>query len=181
MRAVKIPVIIQHLPQGGGVEDISSLVGLSNEFENLEMIKCEANPPDLSIKMVTELSNGRVRSLIGWGGIHWASGSRAGAVGIQPGCGLTDLYLWAQDALDSGEIAEFEHRLDQFIPTISEWISTVEGLIAAEKYVLAARGVITTDYCRAPTIQLSSKMKSQADQLIKLAQTLSETSQRVGG
>lgn len=173
LESVKLPVIVQHLPQGGGVNDVGDLVTLSGQFDNLKMIKCEANPPAESINRVHQLSNNKVETLIGWGGIHWASGAAAGAKGIQPGCSLTDLYLWAEQALLDNNLVEFEQRLESFLPIISEWISSVEELVAAEKFVLAQRGVIESDYCRAPTVVLTEKMKSQALKLIDLTDSTS--------
>ena len=41
LSSVKLPVIVQHLPQGGGVNDVGDLVGMSNKFSNLKMIKCD--------------------------------------------------------------------------------------------------------------------------------------------
>ena len=35
LSSVKLPVIVQHLPQGGGVNDVGDLVGMSNKFSNL--------------------------------------------------------------------------------------------------------------------------------------------------
>jgi 4-hydroxy-tetrahydrodipicolinate synthase len=169
LSVVELPVIVQHLPQGGGLEDVGQLVSMRENYRNLTMIKCEANPPDKSIKQVTDLSFGEVETLIGWGGIHWLSGTKAGAKGIQPGCSLTDLYLWAEKALIEQNYSEFEKRLSKFIPTIAEWIVTVEDLVAIEKYVLAKRGIIESDYCRAPTVEITSKKIDQAKLLIELA------------
>ena len=174
LASIKVPVIVQHLPQGGGVNDVGDLVGMSNNFDNLKMIKCEANPPDESIKRVATLSANKVETLIGWGGIHWFSGAKAGAKGIQPGCSLTDLYLWAEKSLLTEDYSEFQNRLSKFLPTISEWIVTVEDLVAAEKYVLASRGIIESDYCRAPTVKISQKTMDQAKVLIDLADDLSK-------
>lgn len=173
LASVELPVIVQHLPQGGGVNDVGDLVTLSEKFDNLKMVKCEANPPADSIKRVHQLSNNRVETLIGWGGIHWANGAAAGAKGIQPGCSLTDLYLWAEQSLLEKNLPEFENRLGKFLPVISEWINTIEELVAAEKFVLAQRSIIESDYCRAPTVVLTEKMKAQAFSLIELAQSTS--------
>jgi len=151
LAAVEIPVIIQHLPQAGGMEDVAVLAQLADEFQNLAMIKCEANPPIESIERVTSLTHGSVGTLIGWGGIFWSQGVQAGALGVQPGCALTDAYVWAQLALDVGDFAEFEKRLNTFIPWIARWITNVEQLIAVEKSILQRRGIISTAYCRHPT------------------------------
>ena len=133
------------------MEDVAVLAQLSNEFPNLSMIKCEANPPSASIARVEELTNGVVGTLIGWGGIFWAEGVQAGALGVQPGCALTDAYIWAQRALDTGDFMEFEKRVNRFIPWISLWITNLEQLIAIEKSILQRRGIIATGYCRRPT------------------------------
>lgn len=158
--AVKIPVIIQHLPQAGGVEDVAVLAQLADEYENLAMIKCEANPPSASIERVKSLSHGAIGTLVGWGGIFWSQGVQAGALGVQPGCALTDAYLWAQNALDAGDFTEFEKRLNTFIPWITRWISNLEQLIAIEKSVLQRRGIIATAYCRRPTTTWDAEVEA---------------------
>lgn len=171
LAAVKIPVIIQHLPQaGGGMEDIAVLAQLSNEFSNLSMIKCEANPPTVSIVRVKELTDDVVGTLVGWGGIFWAEGVQSGALGVQPGCALTDLYMWAQQALDAGDFAEFEKRLNRFIPWISLWIANLEQLIAIEKSILQRRGIIATSYCRRPTTSWDATVEKTIDEAMAFLQ-----------
>jgi len=168
LKSVKIPVVIQHLPQAGGMADVTGLINLASKYENLQIIKCEANPPTESIKTVNSLTNGRVRTLIGWGGIFWKEGVAAGADGLQPGCGLTDLYLWAERALLAGDHKEFESRLDRFIPQVARWISNLELLIAAEKDVLCRRGIIETNYCRNPTVSLDSQTLGEIQEILEL-------------
>ena len=170
LKSVKIPVVIQHLPQAGGMADVSGLVNLANKYENLQIIKCEANPPTESIKTVNSLTNGRVRTLIGWGGIFWKEGVAAGADGLQPGCGLTDLYLWAERALLAGDHKEFDSRLDRFIPHIARWISNLDLLIAAEKDVLFKRGIIETNYCRNPTVSLDVDTLREIEEMLALVE-----------
>lgn len=160
LSAVKIPVIIQHLPQAGGMEDVAVLTQLATEYETLAMIKCEANPPFASIEQVKSLTHDSVGTLIGWGGIFWGEGVQAGALGVQPGCALTDLYIWAQQALDVGDLVEFERRLDAFIPWIARWISNLEQLIAIEKSILQRRGIIATAYCRRPTTSWDAEIEA---------------------
>ncbi len=152
--AVKIPVIIQHLPQAGGMDDVSDIAMLHKEFANLAMIKCEANPPMESIERVAAITNKEVDTLVGWGGIRWLEGSHAGAVGVQPGCSMTDAYLWAEDALNRNDDKEFTDRLNKFIPWITHWITNLEQLIAIEKEILFRRGIIANSYCRRPTVNI---------------------------
>lgn len=168
LKSVKVPVVIQHLPQAGGMADVSGLINLANRYDNLRIIKCEANPPTESIKTVTALTNGRVRTLIGWGGIFWKEGVAAGTDGLQPGCGLTDLYLWAERALLAGDQQEFESRLNRFIPHVAKWISNLELLIAAEKDLLYRRGIIESNYCRNPTVSLDAQTSSEIEEIFAL-------------
>ena len=171
--AVKIPVIIQHLPQAGGATDLAEVVQLAQRFENFAIVKCEANPPTDSINSVTDLTDGRVRTLIGWGGIYWKDGIAAGTDGIQPGCGVTDLYLWAQESLAAGDQREFERRISRFIPMIAKWIGNLELLIAVEKDILFQRGVIMTNYCRNPTVQIDSQTAAEIKEILSLVKDVS--------
>jgi len=166
LESVSIPIIIQHLPQAGGMEDVAVLAELCHEFPHLSMIKCEANPPFDSIARVREISDGKVGTLIGWGGIAWGAGTAAGAVGVQPGSAVVDLYKWAQRALDRDDVAEFDKRLATFIPWITLWIANVELLVAIEKEILFRRGVIATNYCRRPTTGWDSTLDRTIDEAI---------------
>jgi len=166
--AVKIPVVIQHLPQAGGSSDVADLLTLADEYPNLKIVKCESNPPADSIKRVHEITNGKVQALIGWGGIFWDSGDAAGAKGIQPGCGVSDLYKWTETALDSGDRAEFLRRLNTFIPWVASWIDNLELLIAVEKHILFRRGIIKSDYCRHPTMAITEKAKGEIEECLAL-------------
>jgi 4-hydroxy-tetrahydrodipicolinate synthase len=175
LKSVKLPVVIQHLPQAGGMADVSGLINLANRYPNLQIIKCEANPPTESIKTVTALTQGRVRTLIGWGGIFWKEGVAAGTDGLQPGCSLTDLYLWAERALLAGDHKEFESRLGRFIPHIARWISNLDLLIAAEKDVLRRRGIIETNYCRNPTVSLDSATLRDIEEMLELVEEVQKS------
>jgi 2-keto-3-deoxy-L-arabinonate dehydratase len=159
LQSVSVPVIVQHLPQSGGPEDVESLLPLHGAYPHFATIKCEANPPMESIARIAEKSGGRVSTLVGWGGIRWVDGINAGAIGVQPGSSLTDLYLWAQAALDGEDRVEFARRVSRFIPWVQEWISTVENLIAVEKEVLVQRGIFASAYCRMPTVSVTSQAR----------------------
>ena len=174
LRWVEIPVIVQHLPQAGGNTNLAEILNLTVQYENLKIIKCEANPPTESIKMVHESTSGRVRTLIGWGGICWSEGVDAGADGLQPGSAMTDLYLWAQRSLDDGNRAEFEDRISRFIPKVANWISNLEQLIAAEKTILMRRGIISAAYCRTPTVVLSPEINHEITQVLQLCEEISQ-------
>ena len=172
LQSVSIPVIIQHLPQAGGLEIMDELLHLHDSFPHFVTIKCEANPPTETVARIAAQSVRQVSTLVGWGGTSWAEGIAAGASGVQPGCSLADLYLWAQASLDESDNAEFVERLSNFIPWVREWIETVETLIAVEKYVLVERGLIASPYCRMPTVTVTTQHKQQVAEAISLAKSV---------
>ena len=172
LQSVSIPVIIQHLPQAGGLEIVDELLHLHDSFPHFVAIKCEANPPTETVARIAAQSVRQVSTLVGWGGTSWAEGIAAGASGVQPGCSLADLYLWAQAALDESDNAEFVERLSNFIPWVREWIETVETLIAVEKHVLVERGLIASPYCRMPTVTVTTQHKQQVADAISLAKSV---------
>lgn len=172
LQSVSIPVIIQHLPQAGGLEIVDELLHLHDSFPHFVTIKCEATPPTETVARIAAQSVRQVSTLVGWGGTSWAEGIAAGASGVQPGCSLADLYLWAQAALDGSDNVEFVERLSHFIPWVREWIETVETLIAVEKYVLVERGIIASPYCRMPTVTVTTHHKQQVADAISLAKSV---------
>lgn len=172
LQSVSVPVIVQHLPQTGGLVDAETLLPLHDAYPHFATIKCEANPPMKSVASIVAKSAGNVSALVGWGGVNWVGGLNAGATGVQPGCSLTDLYLWAQAALDRGDKTEFARRVGRFITWVREWMGTVENLIAVEKHVLAQRGIIATPYCRMPTVSVTSRARDSVRRAIELSQSI---------
>jgi 2-keto-3-deoxy-L-arabinonate dehydratase len=172
LQSVSVPVVVQHLPQAGGLEDVESLLPLHEAYPHFATIKCEANPPMESVARIAAKSGGRVSTLVGWGGVSWVDGVNAGAIGVQPGCSLTDLYLWAQAALDGNDRPEFARRVARFSTWIREWIGTVENLIAVEKQVLVQRGIIASAYCRMPTVSVTPQVRADVCRAIELAESI---------
>jgi dihydrodipicolinate synthase/N-acetylneuraminate lyase len=154
--AVDVPVIIQFLPQAGAAVDLAAIVDLHVTHPNLTQVKIEEVPAVPGIELVQERSHGAVTSLVGWGGLEWREAVGAGAVGVQPGCSLIELYVHAQRELNAGDEAGF---LDAFAPLaepLRQWMRHVEVLIAVEKIILQRRGIIASSRCRRPSAILES-------------------------
>ena len=166
--SVRLPVIVQHLPQAGGLEDVKPIVQLRLRHPNLEMIKCEAIPPFATIQAVRDLSGDQIQTLVGWGGMFWEEGINLGAVGVQPGCSLTDLYMWANTALVEENSKEFHRRLTKFLPFIERCLSNIELLIATEKRILKERKIISSEYCRNPTVSLTDEILVSIGEILEL-------------
>lgn len=150
-----LPVIIQYLPQAGSAVSLESMVTLQTEYASLRQIKVEEIPATPAIRLVDDATSGALTSLVGWGGLEWAEAVQAGAVGVQPGCSVPELYLRAQGHLDAGDMDGFERSFAPLRTPLATWLRHVEVLIAVEKHMLMRRGVIASHRCRHPSATLT--------------------------
>lgn len=166
LEAVTIPVIIQSLPMGGNELPLADIVNLHNDYANLLQIKVENIPSAGPVAQVLTESSGAVTPLVGWGGLEWREAARAGAVGVQPGCSLTELYVEAQKHLDQGDDTAFDTVFEPLRGPLEVWMRHPEVLIAVEKHILQRRGVIDSPYCRHPSADLSTADLEHAERMI---------------
>lgn len=148
--AVDVPVIVQHAPaQTGTVLDADAIRGVARVHRNLRAVKVESTPPG---RMVSALLEGDppLASLVGQAGVHWPDAWRRGAVGVQPGCSFTEVYVEVWRRRQSGDQAGAEELHARLLPYLSTWMQHVELIVQVEKTVLARRGLIASDRCRAP-------------------------------
>lgn len=153
--ATSLPVIIQSLPLGGNELPLHDIVALARDFPHLVQIKVENVPSAEAVREVLATSQGAVTPLVGWGGLEWLEATAAGAVGVQPGPSLIELYLAAQDRLNAGDRAGFETAFQPLRSPLQQWMRHVEVLIAVEKIILQRRGIISSSYCRGPSHELT--------------------------
>lgn len=88
-----------------------------------------------------------------------------GAVGIQPGCSFTEIYvelwrLWSTDKI------AFQNLHDRLLPYINYWMQGVELIIKVEKVILKRRGIIASDYCRSPSYMLDEHELRQIEKFM---------------
>ena len=166
--SVLVPVIIQSLPSGGLEIPLGDIVALRQDHQNLSQIKVENTPAVDLVRSVKHLSGGRVSALVGWGGLEWQEASDAGAVGVQPGCSLIELYLGAQTHLDSDDDAAFADSFAPLRAPLTVWMRHPEVLIAIEKHILSQRGIIASSRTRHPSARLTEQDYSLAEDTLKL-------------
>lgn len=161
--AAPASVIIQYAPaQAGTALDAAGLARLAEEHPNLVAVKVESQPPG---RMVAALRDAEppLPSLVGYGGVQMLDALARGAVGVQPGCSFTELYLavWEryerEDHAGAGEL----HR--RMLPYLSYWMQDVSLIVAAEKRIAQRRGMIDSDVCRAPTRELDSHEREMVE------------------
>lgn len=164
--SVKIPVIVQYAPVQTGVRiQPDVFLKLRETLPNADFIKVETQPPGRYVSQLVERSQGRLKSLVGYAGVQMPDVLRRGAVGIQPGCSFTEIYveLWQRWLNDKPAFLLLHNQL---LPYINYWMQGVELIIRVEKLILKKRGIIASDYCRSPSYQLDELERLHVEQFI---------------
>jgi dihydrodipicolinate synthase/N-acetylneuraminate lyase len=165
--SVKIPVIVQYAPMQTGVRISPDVfLKLRDALPNADFIKVETQPPGHYVSQLVEQSEGRLKSLVGYAGVQMPDVLARGAVGIQPGCSFTEIYidLWQLWQADKTKFMTLHNKL---LPYINYWMQGVELIIKVEKVILKRRGIIATDYCRSPGYTLDGREQAYIDQFMR--------------
>lgn len=169
LAAVDVPVIAQYAPaQTGSAIGTDVWLELADRHQNLRYVKVEAHPPGPYLAALREASDGRIGGLVGYAGVQLPDALRRGASGVQPGCSFTELYLdlWARWERGEEDSAAELHR--QLLPFITYWMEDIELIIAAEKRILAERGIVASAYCRQPRYELDRDELTMIDRFLAM-------------
>ncbi|MER5626364.1 dihydrodipicolinate synthase family protein [Streptosporangium sp. NPDC002544] len=151
------PVVLQYAPNETGTSlDAATIAALVRTHPNLRLIKVESNPPGRLIGELAALDP-PVTSLEGYAGVQLPDAWRRGAVGSQPGCSFTEIYVEIWRRLTSGDEAGGEDLHRRLLPYISYWMLDTELIIAAEKQISFRRGLIDSAHCRGPAHLLDTE------------------------
>jgi dihydrodipicolinate synthase/N-acetylneuraminate lyase len=166
--AVRIPVIVQYAPNQTGVRLPPELfVRLRETLPNLSYIKVETQPPGRYVAELLRQSNGKLQALVGYAGVQMPDALTRGAVGIQPGCSFTEVYVKLYRYFQEGNISPMLELHQRLLPYISYWMQGIELIICAEKRILLRRGLIASDYCRHPSYTLDPREEAQIDAFVE--------------
>lgn len=151
------PVILQYAPaQTGTTLDAYTINALAEEHSNLAFVKVESSPPGRLVQALAALP-ASLPCLVGYAGLQLPDALRRGAIGVQPGCSFTELYvdLWARWA--SGDHAGALALHSRLLPYLSYWMQGVELIVSAEKLISYRRGLTDTSVTRSPRYVLDSE------------------------
>lgn len=176
-----IPVIVQYAPaQTGTALDARTLADLSIESPNIRQVKVESSPPGTLISALLD-QDPALSSVVGYGGVQLIDALRRGAVGVQPGCSFVELYLRVWKLWSDGEYEQANDLHARMLPYLSYWMQGVELIVAAEKRISWRRGLIESDYCRAPCHQLDLEEQAMVDRFMAEFQPLLTAAGPTGG
>lgn len=167
LRAVApLPVVVQLAPaQTGSSLTAAAVAALAAEQPNLVCVKAEAVPPGRLVAAL-RAAEPSVPAVVGYAGLQMVDAFERGAVGVQPGCSVTELYqaVWAD--LVGGRVEEARERHARLVPYLSYWMQGVELVVAAEKLISQRRGLVDTAVCRAPGHRLDDHEVAMVDRFL---------------
>ncbi|MDV3124232.1 dihydrodipicolinate synthase family protein [Mycobacterium sp. 21AC1] len=154
-----VPVVVQYAPaQTGTALDATTLRTLADRHPNLQAVKVESVPPGRMISALSAPSPGRaLPSLVGYAGLHMIDALRRGAIGVQPGCSFTELYVEIWNSWTGGDHDAAVGLHTRMLPYLSSWMQGVELIVAVEKEISVRRGWFGSAHCRAPGHRLDDE------------------------
>lgn len=145
--AAEMPVMIQHAPNGPGV-NIEFLKRLLHEVEQVRYIKEEMEPSAHNISALLTAAIPGCWGVFGGSWCRWMpSELERGANGFMPSVEVVDIHVQIWDAFQAGEKAEARRIFNRLAPFIH---LTFNLGLPFVKEVLVRRGIIQTARMRQP-------------------------------
>ena len=158
LEATPLPLVVQYSASLTGTRlELEQLLALRRRYRNLSCVKVDFIPPGPMLSALAELFAGEaVTYLVGFAGLQLPDSLRRGAHGLMGGAGHVAEDLAAFRALQEDPVRGREefHRL---LPLLNFEMQTVGQSIAVHKRLLWERGVIASDYVRAPGARLGER------------------------
>lgn len=150
-----VPIIVQYAPaQTGAALTAEIIEGIAAGRPNLLAVKVESSPPGDFIQDLAALST-PIAAFVGYAGLSLPGAVRAGAIGVQPGCSFTELYVTMWALYSAGDLAGGDRVHARMRPYLQRWMDGVEHIVAVEKEVSMRRGLIATNVVREPGRRLA--------------------------
>jgi len=150
-----VPVVVQYSPAYIGVKlPAETFVKMQEQSPNIGHVKVEPRPPGPMIEAVNAASGGRLRCMIGQGGLTLADCRNRGIAGLMPGVAVVEVYRKLWDGLAAHPISDETWDLhDRMVAMMSHTVPSMDMWVASEKHMLAWRGVIDRKVLRDPSSQ----------------------------
>lgn len=173
------PVVLQYAPNETGTSlDAARLGEIATDHPNFALVKVESSPPGPFITQLASLDP-PLGAFEGYAGVQLPDAVRRGAVGTQPGCSFTEIYVEIWRLYQEGESDAAEKLHARLLPYTSYWMLDTELIIAAEKLISFRRGLIDSSYCREPRRWLDAEESSRIENfLVEFAELLPSLQRR---
>lgn len=160
-----IAIMLQNAPAPMGIGlPLEQVAGLARKVEGIRFVKEEAPPSGQRITRLTELAGDALDAVFGGAGARYVIDELVrGARGTMPACEITELHVAMLDAFAAGDQAGARGLFERTLPLLNmqaifRWRLT--------KAVLQRRGLIDSDFVRAPGPGLDRFDRSELDALL---------------
>ena len=164
--ATDLPIMVQDgSDEIRAIVPFDTLVRLCGAVPSIRYIKVEDVAPGPKITSLAEVLEGRVALLCGSGGLGILDSYERGAIGCISGAATADLFVSLDRAYRIGarDVADDGYR--RLLPLIQFQCQSTELFIAAEKRILARRGLIDNARVRSPGYSLDRREQTLLDAL----------------
>lgn len=153
--SVSIPVVIHDFPDSFGTDISAELVARLGREGGVHMIKMEEPPVGPKISRILSLAEGSMKVFGGLGGVYFLEELQRGAVGTMTGFAFPEILVRIYTHYAAGDVAAAAATFDRYCPLIRYEFQPKLGL-ALRKYTYKQRGVIASDFVRAPGMRMDA-------------------------
>ena len=160
-----LPIMLQNAPAPMGVGlGVEQVTWLAQRCAGIRYVKEETQPSGHRITALMERASSHVDAVFGGAGARYVIDELArGAVGTMPACEVTEVHVAMLDRYARGDIDGARELFERTLPLLSmqavfRWRLT--------KAVLLRRGLIGSDFVRAPGPALDAHDQRELDALL---------------
>jgi 4-hydroxy-tetrahydrodipicolinate synthase len=158
---VRIPVIVQYAPEETKLSiSAQAFLELAGQAGTDIYVKVESKPAG---PLISRLTEGGVKVLVGKGGIPFYEALARGAVGVMPGCSVADRFVKMYDLFLKGQKPEALEEHNRLLPYLCFVDQSTELFLASEKYFLQRRSLIKEVHGRRPDFLLEPVHRQMLD------------------
>lgn len=160
-----IPVLIHDYPDSfGTVLSAPLITRLANEVKGIVGIKAEEPPVLVKLSNVLEKAP-HFAVLGGLGGTYFLEELQRGAVGIMTGFAFPEVLVKIFQQFKAGDESGAAATFDKYMPLIRYEFQPKIGL-AFRKHTFKQRGIFTSDFIRAPGMDLDDRSRRELEALV---------------
>ena len=167
-----VPFVLQDFPLGTNVVMSADVINkIVSTHRNCTILKLEDWPGLEKISKLRSMKNTKETPILcGNGGIFLPFELERGADGAMTGYAFPEMLIKIVELIGSGKREEAHDLFDQHLPLIRYETQPGMGL-SVRKYVLKKRGIIDSDFVRAPGPKLSEVTISEVEWILQRINT----------
>lgn len=145
------PLIVQYAPIQTGINlNAEVLAELNLQHSNVEYVKVDLIPSGPMISKLRAASHDRLKTMVGYMGLHLPHDLARGAVAVMPTVSVSRAFVNLVQLLRTDEDKGWKLH-QRLLPLLNFMMQSVEMLVRLEKLLLEQRGLLQSSYCRAPS------------------------------